>query len=101
MVEWTEPMESNTKTPVKTSVSTTKSPTKVTDNSKKIKKGKTIESNFSGNLQNEMVALLATNSVLLEQIMNNTGNGKPITLNGKKVNSGLLVTQRRNYAVAR
>jgi hypothetical protein len=51
--------------------------------------------------QNDMVALLAANSVLLEQIMNNTADGKAINLDGKKVNKGLLRTQRGSFGIGR
>ena len=59
------------------------------------------EVKYTGKIQNEMVALLATNAQLLEEIMNNTQGERPINLNGKRVNTTLLNQNRKTYAIAK
>jgi hypothetical protein len=59
------------------------------------------EMKFSGNVQNEMVALLAANAAILEQIAYNTAGETPISLDGKTVNRQLLSNSRKNYSLSR
>ncbi len=75
--------------------------TKATEAVKKAQETAIQEVKYTGKIQNEMVALLATNAQLLEEIMNNTAGERAINLNGKKVNTTLLNQNRKTYAIAR
>lgn len=78
-----------------------KESTKATEAVKKAQDVAIKEVQYTGKVQNEMVALLATNAQLLEEIMNNTAGERAINLSGKKVNSTLLNQNRKTYAIAR
>lgn len=78
-----------------------KETTKATQQVQKAQETTLKEVQYTGKVQNEMVALLATNAQLLEEIMNNTAGERAIQLNGKKVNSTLLNQNRKTYAIAR
>ena len=75
--------------------------TKVNENIKKLQEDAAKEMKFGGNLQNEMVALLAANSILLEELVWNTAGDRPIVMDGKRVNSTLLSNSRKNYGLSR
>jgi hypothetical protein len=75
--------------------------TKVNENIKKLQEDAAKEMKFGGNLQNEMVALLAANAAILEQIAYNTAGETPINLDGKRVNSTLLSNSRKAYGLSR
>jgi len=75
--------------------------TKVNENIKKLQEDAAKEMKFGGNLQNEMVALLAANSILLEELVYNTAGDRPIVMDGKRVNSTLLSNSRKNYGLSR
>jgi hypothetical protein len=78
-----------------------KQTTKATEGVKKAQEAAIKEVQYTGKIQNEMVALLATNAQLLEEIMNNTAGERAINLNGKKVNTTLLNQNRKTYAIAK
>ena len=59
------------------------------------------ESQYSIKLQQEQVALLGLSTQILSKIMENAGEGKDVTLDGKVLRSNLLNQARRNYGVAR
>jgi hypothetical protein len=75
--------------------------TKINEKINKAQEDVLKESKFSGNIQNEMVSLLAANAILLEELVHNTAGDRPIALDGKKVNTTLLSSTRRNYSLAR
>ena len=89
------------KTETKPTVEAVKHSTKVTESVKKTQETAIKEIQYTGKIQNEMVALLATNAQLLEEIMNNTANERTINLSGKKVNSTLLNQNRKTYGIAK
>jgi hypothetical protein len=89
------------KTETKPTVDAVKHSTKVTESVKKTQETAIKEIQYTGKIQNEMVALLATNAQLLEEIMNNTANERTINLSGKKVNSTLLNQNRKTYGIAK
>ena len=78
-----------------------KETTKATQQVQKAQETTLKEVQYTGRIQNEMVALLATNAQLLEEIMNNTAGERAIELNGKRVNSTLLNQNRKVYGIAR
>jgi len=82
-------------------VAATNNAAKINEKTNKLQEDATKEMKFSGNVQNEMVALLAANSVLLEELVYNTAGERAITLDGKKVNNTLLSNSRKNYSLAR
>jgi hypothetical protein len=59
------------------------------------------ESQYSIKLQQEQVALLGLSTQILSKIMENAGEGKDVTLDGRAIRSSLLNQARRNYGVAR
>ena len=59
------------------------------------------ESQYSIKLQQEQVALLGLSTQILSKIMENAGEGKDITLDGRTLRGSLLNQARRNYGVAR
>jgi hypothetical protein len=59
------------------------------------------EFEFTGNIQNKMVSLLAASTILLEEVVYNTAGQRAITLDGKKVNSTLLSQAQANYALVK
>jgi hypothetical protein len=59
------------------------------------------EMKFSGNVQNEMVALLAANTAILQIIAYNTAGETTVNLDGATVSKRLLSNSRRNYSLAR
>ena len=82
-------------------VAATTAGTKISEKINKAQEDSLKEMKFAGNVQNEMVALLAANAALLEEVVFNTAGQRAISLDGKKVNSSLLSTSRKNYALAR
>jgi hypothetical protein len=82
-------------------VAATNASTKVNEKINKSQEDSLKEMKFNGNVQNEMVALLAANAALLEEVVYNTAGQRQITLSGKRVNDSLLSTSRKNYALAR
>jgi hypothetical protein len=82
-------------------VAATNASTKVSEKISKSQEEVTKEMKFSGNVQNEMVALLAANAALLEEVVYNTAGQRAISIDGKTVNSTLLANSRKNYALAR
>ena len=75
--------------------------TSLAEKTNKLSEDAAKEMKFSGNVQNEMVALLAANAAILEQIAYNTAGETPISLDGKTVNRQLLSNSRKNYSLAR
>jgi hypothetical protein len=59
------------------------------------------EAKFSGNIQNQMVGLLASSTILLQELVYNTAADRPINLNGKRVDNTLLTQARKNYSLSR
>lgn len=55
----------------------------------------------TGNIMNEVVAMLAVNATLLEEVVYNTAGQRQINLNGKRVNNALLETSRKNYGIGK
>ncbi|MFM1930525.1 MAG: hypothetical protein RL387_1853 [Bacteroidota bacterium] len=82
-------------------VTATQTSTKVNEKIHK-KQNETLKENkFSGNVQNQMVALLATSTALMEQLVLNTAGDRQINLDGATVNKKLLANSRKNYGLTR
>ena len=82
-------------------VAATTASTKVNEQIKKAQEDALKESKFSGNIQNEMVSLLAANAALLEELVYNTAGERPINIDGARVSKTLLDSSRRSYALSR
>lgn len=75
--------------------------TKVNEKINKAQEDALKETKFNGNVQNEMVALLAANAALLQEIAYNTQGETKVNLDGATVSKQLLSNARRNYSLVR
>jgi hypothetical protein len=75
--------------------------TKVNEKINKAQDDALKETKFNGNVQNEMVALLAANAALLQEIAYNTQGETKVNLDGATVSKQLLSNARRNYSLVR
>jgi hypothetical protein len=82
-------------------VAATNSAAKINEGVKKAQDDALKETKFNGNIQNEMVSLLAANAALLEQLVYNTAGERPINIDGARVSKTLLDSSRQRYALAR
>jgi hypothetical protein len=82
-------------------VAATNSAAKINEGVKKAQDDALKETKFNGNIQNEMVSLLAANAALLEQLVYNTAGERPINIDGARVSKTLLDSSRQRYALSR
>ncbi len=82
-------------------VAATTASTKVNEGVKKAQEDVLKESKFTGNIQNEMVSLLAATAGLMQELVYNTAGERPINIDGARVSKTLLDSSRRSYALSR
>jgi hypothetical protein len=97
----TEVQQKVAETANKPVVAATTASTKISEKINKAQEDSLKEMKFAGNVQNEMVALLAANAALLQEIAYNTQGETKINLDGATVSKQLLSNSRKNYALAR
>lgn len=82
-------------------VAATNASTKINEGVKKAQEDVLKETKFTGNIQNEMVSLLAATAGLMQELVYNTAGERPINIDGAKVSKTLLENSRRSYALSR
>ncbi len=82
-------------------VAATNSAAKINEGVKKAQEDALKETKFNGNIQNEMVSLLAATAGLMQELVYNTAGERQINIDGAKVSKTLLDSSRRSYALAR
>ena len=82
-------------------VTATTASTKINEGVKKAQEDVLKETKFTGNIQNEMVSLLAATAGLMQELVYNTAGERPINIDGVKVSKTLLDSSRRSYALSR
>jgi hypothetical protein len=82
-------------------VAATTASTKVNEGVKKAQEDALKETKFNGNIQNEMVSLLAATAGLMQELVYNTAGERQINIDGAKVSKTLLDSSRKSYALAR
>jgi len=82
-------------------VAATTASTKINEGVKKAQEDVLKETKFTGNIQNEMVSLLAATAGLMQELVYNTAGERAINIDGAKVSKTLLDSSRRSYALSR
>jgi hypothetical protein len=82
-------------------VAATNSSVKINEKINKAQEDALKETKFNGNIQNEMVSLLAATAGLMQELVYNTAGERQINIDGAKVSKTLLDSSRKSYALAR